>query len=177
MSPVRASHARLRLAIAFAVLAAAVVPALASGAVDDLTLVSRADGADGGALAAEPGVAASGNGRLVAFTSRPEPASPEDVPVSSVYVRNLDTGTTTLVSRADGMDGAPAAGGDSRGPSISADGNLVAFESDADNLSGGRRRLGDEHLRPRRDSRHDDAREPRDGRPGGRRVAQSVGLG
>lgn len=136
MTSRRAVRVRLRLVIAFAVLAAALVPALASGAVDDLTLVSRADGAEGGALAAEPGAAVSSNGRLIAFTSRPAPTSPEDVPVSSVYVRDLDTGTTTLVSRADGMDGVPGAGGDSRAPAISADGNIVAFESDADNLSG-----------------------------------------
>lgn len=50
-----------------------------------------------------------------------------------VFTRDLATGRTTLASRADGPDGAPAAG-DSRTPAINADGSVVAFESVAQNL-------------------------------------------
>ena len=55
--------------------------------------------------------------------------------VNDVFVRDLQTNTTTFVSRASGGSGA---GGDghSFAPSISADGRYVAFESEANNLSG-----------------------------------------
>jgi len=88
------------------------------------TLVAEHDGegaaylprlsADGGALAytaIEPG----GDGRTL------------------VYVRTLADGRTTLVSRAAGAEGAPAAS-DAYEPSVSADGGVVAFTSRAGNL-------------------------------------------
>ena len=56
-------------------------------------------------------------------------------PCANVYVRDTQTGETTLVSRADGVDGAGATGGDSGNPAMSPAGRYVAFESDADNLS------------------------------------------
>ena len=101
------------------------------------TLVSRASGASGAAgddFSANAEISA--DGRFVAFHSNADNLSAEDDDaVIDVYVRDLQAGTTTLVSRADGATGA---GGDasSTQPSISADGRLVVFESEADNLSG-----------------------------------------
>jgi Tol biopolymer transport system component len=69
----------------------------------------------------------SADGRRVAFTTRGE----QD---TGVYVYDLGTGATTLVSRASGAAGAPAQGASGH-PSISADGRRVAFTSDAWNLS------------------------------------------
>jgi hypothetical protein len=48
-----------------------------------------------------------------------------------IYLRDLTAGTTTLVSRADGPAGVPAAG-DALAPAIDAAGDAVAFESEAD---------------------------------------------
>jgi len=50
-----------------------------------------------------------------------------------VFVRDLRTHETTLVSRADGPEGA-SADGDSTGPSLDAAGDVVAFQSRAPNL-------------------------------------------
>jgi Tol biopolymer transport system component len=76
-----------------------------------------------GASLSEPSLAA--DGRRVAFTARSAGST-------AVYVRDLGTGTTELVSRSSG--GVPAMGASAR-PSISADGTRVAFTSDAWNLS------------------------------------------
>ena len=69
----------------------------------------------------------------IAFESRATNLSDaDDDAVSDVFVRNLVTGTTTLVSKGPG--GSPA-DGDSGDPSISTNGAVVAFESRATNLS------------------------------------------
>jgi Tol biopolymer transport system component len=73
----------------------------------------------------EPSISA--DGRRVAFTTRGE----QD---TGVYVYDLDTAATSLVSRATGAAGVPAQGASGR-PSISGDGRRVAFTSDAWNLS------------------------------------------
>ncbi len=52
-----------------------------------------------------------------------------------MFVRDLQTNATILVSRQSGPEGAAGDDG-SFGASLSADGRLVAFESNADNLSG-----------------------------------------
>ncbi|MFN8163786.1 MAG: hypothetical protein U0R26_08120 [Solirubrobacterales bacterium] len=99
------------------------------------TLVSRASGANGAAAdgySAEATISA--DGRYVAFRSGAENLSSEDVAFNDVFVRDLETGTTTLVSRASGAAGA-AADGESSDPSISADGRHVAFVSQANDLS------------------------------------------
>lgn len=99
-----------------------------------VTLASRASGPNGAAasgFAGEPSISA--DGRYVAFTSFDPDLSGEATPDGGVYVRDLQTGTTILASRADGPGGAAAAGY-SRAPSISADGRHVAFESQANNL-------------------------------------------
>src|SRR4029077_13875845 len=51
----------------------------------------------------------------------------------NVYVRDIATSTTILVSRADGPTGAPA-NSDSEHPAISGDRQFVAFASRAKNL-------------------------------------------
>jgi Tol biopolymer transport system component len=77
--------------------------------------------------------AVSADGRFVAFRARLAVAGvPTDVP--EVFVRDTLLGTTRLVSRASGADGAPA-DGESYSPAISADGTKVAFISDATNLT------------------------------------------
>ena len=110
------------------------------------TLVSRADGATGvGADADSTGPTISADGRHVAFASTAGNLSNEDgdscpqlwtdpTPCSDVFVRDVQSGTTTLVSRADGMTGASATG-DSFVPTILPDGGRVVFVSVAANLS------------------------------------------
>lgn len=78
-----------------------------------------------GAALSEPTL--SEDGRRVAFTARG--AGSES---TAVYVRDLETGATELVSRSSA--GVPAMGASAR-PSISADGRRVVFTSDAWNLS------------------------------------------
>ena len=81
-------------------------------------------GADGNSN--DPSISA--DGRFVAFRSDADNLSDEDRDgTDDVFVRDLQEQATTLVS--------VAGDGNSRGPSISADGHLVAFESDARNLS------------------------------------------
>jgi Tol biopolymer transport system component len=99
------------------------------------TLVSRAGGVDGAVAEYDsytPSISA--DGRYVAFSSAAESLSPDDAAIGDVFVRDLATATTTLVSRASGLAGA-AADDESFEPSISADGRHVAFASRADNLS------------------------------------------
>ena len=124
------------LATAVAVLAAICAP-LAIGAKDDLILISRGSDADGGVAADsssfEPSVSA--DGRYVAFRSAADNLSTVDVASADIFVRDTQTGTTTLVSRQSAADGGAGADADSGSPSISADGRYVAFESGANNLS------------------------------------------
>jgi Tol biopolymer transport system component len=78
----------------------------------------------------------SGDGQRVAFTSVASNLSGSDANGDGrdVFVRDLEAGTTTLVSRASGTNGA---GGDrgSASPEISGDGSAVVFLSQATNLS------------------------------------------
>ncbi len=130
--------ASFRLAAAVLVLAAlvALTPLVAHAAVGDVELISRgaseappANGDSG------PGLAVTPNGRFVAFESKSTNLSDAAQPgITNLYLRDRKTGATTLVSRADGADGA-GADADSASPSISPAGRFVAFESAADNLS------------------------------------------
>ena len=75
----------------------------------------------------------SANGRYVAF-STPTSLVPEDTRQFSldIYLRDRATGTTELISvNSDEVPG----DGRSEGPSISADGRFVAFESDSANIA------------------------------------------
>ena len=77
----------------------------------------------------------SGDGRFVAFTSFADNLVAEDLNESSdVFVRDLQTNTTT---RASEYQGGFEADFDNFRPSISADGRFVAFDSDAANLAWG----------------------------------------
>ena len=104
------------------------------------TLVSRASGANGAKANALGGgsdsAALSANGRVVAFVSYANNLSPSDTDRRpDIYVRDLDSDTTILVSRASGPSGAKADRASGR-PAISKDGRYVAFESLAGNLGG-----------------------------------------
>jgi Tol biopolymer transport system component len=101
---------------------------------DETTLVSRASGTEGEKASGssfDPEISA--DGRFVVFGSH----APNLVPGVSVrpqiYVRDLMTDLTVLVSRGDGADGTPGDGGSDQ-PSISADGTRIAFTTDADNF-------------------------------------------
>ena len=77
------------------------------------------------------GPAISANGRFVAYTSTRDGRS-------AVMRRDMRRAAAVVVSRATGARGAAAAG-DATDPSISADGNVVAFSSTATNLAAGKR--------------------------------------
>jgi len=97
------------------------------------TLVSRASGPAGaGGDDDSMFPAISGDGTRVAFTSGADNLSPaDDDTFANVFVRDLRTGVTTLVSRATGPVG-EAAHDYSFSAAISADGRHVAFASYAD---------------------------------------------
>jgi Tol biopolymer transport system component len=99
------------------------------------TLVSRASGAGGASgNRASVGGAISADGRFVAFASSSSNLSADDQDTTpDVFVRDLQTNTTTLVSRASGINGAEG-DGSSAAPAISADGRFIAFDSAASNL-------------------------------------------
>jgi Tol biopolymer transport system component len=99
------------------------------------TLVSRASGPAGtpsDGFSGDPAISA--DGRFVAFESEANSLTDANRPGENIYVRDQLASTIALVSRASGAAGA-AADGTSDSPAISGDGRLVAFDSDADNLS------------------------------------------
>ena len=92
----------------------------------------NATGNDGGNNYSGP-TAVSGDGRYVTFASMADDLVPNDTNGRwDVYVRDLQNGTTTLVSV--NSDGTNSGNRDSYSSSISADGRYVAFESDAFDL-------------------------------------------
>jgi Tol biopolymer transport system component len=100
----------------------------------EVALASRGSGPGGAAatgFSGEPSISA--DGRYVAFTSNDQDLGGEAAPEGGIYVRDLQTDVTVLASRANGATGA-AGDGFSHGPSLSADGLHVAFESTANNL-------------------------------------------
>src|SRR5829696_3774945 len=112
----------------------------AFAAPDDTVLVSRATGPDGakarsGALGSgSTGASISSDGRFVAFESDATNLVPRDRSGDfDVFVRDLRTAKTVLVSRASGAQGAKGDEG-SGDAAISGDGRAVAFTSDARNL-------------------------------------------
>jgi hypothetical protein len=95
---------------------------------------SGANGAGGNDVSFAPAISADGT--RVAFASRADNLSNEDDNgFPNVFVRDLTAATTTLISRATGAAGAPAAGAASNFGAISPSGRFVAFMSAADNLS------------------------------------------
>ena len=101
---------------------------------DTTTLVSlNTDDQDVGGFPSEPSI--SGDGSRVAFHAE-DPYHPDDAnSTSDIYVRDLNSDTTLLASRPNGNNN--LTGSDqSYFPALSDDGSSVAFESDADNLTG-----------------------------------------
>jgi len=95
------------------------------------TLVNRGNGRAGRKCRMTLGIATpaiSADGRLVAFVC----AGPGGD--QQIFVRDLHRQTTALVSRAGGIAGA-LGNSDSYAPAISADGRIVAFQSQASNLT------------------------------------------
>lgn len=95
-----------------------------------------------GFAAGSPSISASG--RYLAFASEDPDISDEDhnssttlagdtFPVRDIFVYDRSTGRVDLVSRADGAKG-DGGNEDSNLPSISADGNYVAFQTEATNF-------------------------------------------
>ncbi len=79
----------------------------------------------------------SANGRFVAFqTVRDDLGGPLDADEANIYVYDRKRKRTQLVSRQSRSAGGAGADDDSSGPSISANGRYVAFQTDADNLGG-----------------------------------------
>jgi Tol biopolymer transport system component len=103
-------------------------PGVARAAQGDTVLASRASGVAGAkANLNSVGITLSGNGRYALFQTQSTNLSPDDDEIGfDVYVRDLQTSTTTLVSRASGFLGAKASY-ESRPLGISADGRYAAF--------------------------------------------------
>lgn len=98
------------------------------------TLVSVNLSATGGGNGDSKNPAISADGRYVAFESRASNLVANDGNnVSDVFVRDMQTGTTTLLSV--NSAGTGGANEDSFSPTISANGKVVVFESFSSNLS------------------------------------------
>jgi len=105
------------------------------------------NGITGDSISTDPAI--SGNGRYVAFTSSANDLVANVIynaifNAQNVFVRDLQTGTTTLVSVS--TDGVHAGNGDSFLPIISADGRYVLFYSKASNLASGSFSAGQQNL-------------------------------
>ncbi len=89
------------------------------------------DGTEGDDASSNPAI--SDDGRFVAFESDATDLVDDDTnAMTDVFVHDRQEGTTERVSVAD--DGSQAMGGASTDPSVDADGDTVAFQSDATNL-------------------------------------------
>ena len=108
---------------------------------NDTILVSRATGVSGdksNGTSSEASI--SDDGRYVAFKSAATNLDAADTDgVNDIYVRDLTSNTTTLVSRATGLTGAVASNPNvlfsgSEFPSISGDGQHVSFTTEASNF-------------------------------------------
>jgi Tol biopolymer transport system component len=101
----------------------------------ETVLLSRAsgrNGAKGNGDSFSPSL--SSDGEMIVFASTATNLAPGARPGTvNIYMRDLRTDTTTLISRV-GRSG-PGADGDSSRPQISSSGNAVVFESSATNLS------------------------------------------
>ena len=99
-----------------------------SGVVTRVSVAS--DGTQGNGVSGMPAISA--DGRFVAFESEASSLAPGGAfGVTGILIRDRDTGVTTRVGLA--LEGGTA-NADSRVPSLSADGRIVAFLSNATNL-------------------------------------------
>lgn len=104
---------------------------------NETTLVSRATGPGGAKSGVSAGDSAiSSSGTAVTFSSFSENLVPTDVNgVPDIFVRRLDTNTTTLVSRGNGANGpfvsppGPGRSASTDAPGINGDGSCVAFQA------------------------------------------------
>ncbi|WP_144440905.1 TolB family protein [Streptomyces roseifaciens] len=96
------------------------------------------------------GASLSADGRTVVFLSRAGTLAPGAGPTGHVFVRDLQTGRTELISAAS--DGTPADTWSSS-PSISGDGRYVVFDSGADLAPGSNPNGSDVFVRDRRTGR------------------------
>ena len=99
----------------------------------ETAIVSRATGAAGALADNASNASVSSDGNMVAFRASESLVPADTNGQSDIYVRDVTSGVTTLVSRGDGAEGVI---GDDRSddPVISGDGKRVAFESDATNF-------------------------------------------
>ena len=99
---------------------------------DDTSLVSRADGAGnaGDGLSSKPSVSA--DGRFVAFESGSTNLDGGGPALTDIFLRDTQANDSILLSRANGAGA--AANASSLRPSISGDGLVTAFYTDATNL-------------------------------------------
>src|SRR5918999_1309591 len=103
-----------------------------SGAVVLASRASGANGVKGNRASFNPRL--SPDGRYVVFRSNASNLVPEDTDrLEDIYVRDLETNETSLVSRASGPAGAKGTA-ISEFPIISGDGSRVAFRSESPNL-------------------------------------------
>lgn len=103
-----------------------------TGAVNRVSITSAGAEANGGSR--YPSI--SSDGRYVAFMSDATNLAPNDTNgCEDIYLRDIASGVTERISVAG--DEHEAIGGDSRFPAISADGQYVAFQSQAANLTPG----------------------------------------
>src|SRR3954447_21043438 len=122
--------ARVVVVVAICAAGASLAPAAWAAQGTTLRVSVAAGGGDTSANSDWP--SASADGRYVAVSSWGDNLVPNDTNDNSdIFVRDLQAGTTRLVSVAS--DGTHA-NGPSFTPSISADGNVIAFRSDATNL-------------------------------------------
>jgi TolB protein len=101
---------------------------------DTTILIDRASGVNGAKAVTASQGSVSADGRYVAFDAIGGAGfTPDSDGNRHVYIRDTQTATTTLVSRASGVAGAKGTGASSF-PSLSADGTHVAWGSTAPNL-------------------------------------------
>jgi hypothetical protein len=98
------------------------------------TLIDRQSGVSGTKAARAFNASVSGDGRYVVFATNQNLLTPDDPDTAvDVFVRDVQTSTTTLASRATGAAGAKG-NSFSGQPSISADGTVVLWIANASNL-------------------------------------------
>ena len=125
----------MRLAIGIGALGASLLLAVSALAGNgDTQLTSRESNGGPGSNGDSEDPAISASGRFVAFESDATNLSGVDGPEGDVFLYDHEKRRVTLISRRS--KGGPGADGDSEDPSVSANGRFVAYESDADNLSG-----------------------------------------
>ena len=114
---------------------------LMTGTITPVSL--NTNGVPGDGISTDPSM--STDGRYLAFTSSANDLVANDTNNAlDVFVRDLQTGATTLVSVS--TDGIHPGNGDSFSPVISADGRYVLFHSKSSNLASGSFGIGIENL-------------------------------